>query len=68
MAAPVAFMDRLRNLYVLGFYSLPEGKSDMGFIGDQPIEGPYPGPNAAALTHVAALLDDLKLAREARIG
>jgi len=67
MAAPVAFMDRLRNLYVLGFYSLPEGKSDMGFIGDQPIEGPYPGPNAAALTHFAALLDDLKLPRGARI-
>lgn len=61
MTAPVAFMDRLRNLFVLGFYSLPEGKADMGFIGDQPIEGPYPGPNDAAMTHFAALLKDLKL-------
>ncbi len=61
MAQPVAFMDRLRNLFILGFYSLPEGKADMGYIGDQPTEGPYPGPTDAALTHFAALLDELKL-------
>lgn len=61
MATPVTFMDRLRNLFVLGFYSLPEGKADMGFIGDQPTEGPYPGPTAEALTHLAALLETLKL-------
>ncbi len=62
MAQPVAFMDRLRNLFVLGFYSLPEGKADMGYIGDQPTEGPYPGPDQAALAHLAGLLDTLKLA------
>ncbi len=61
MAKPVAFMDRLRNLFVLGFYSLPEGKADMGFIGDQPIEGAYPGPNDAALAHFTALVEELKL-------
>ena len=61
MARPVAFMDRLRSLFVLGFYSLPEGKADMGFIGDQPIEGAYPGPNEAALAHFAALAKELKL-------
>lgn len=61
MAKPVAFMDRLRNLFVLGFYSLPEGKADMGFIGDQPIEGAYPGPNDAALVHFTALVKELKL-------
>ncbi|KQM66285.1 MULTISPECIES: gluconate 2-dehydrogenase subunit 3 family protein [unclassified Sphingomonas] len=61
MAKPVAFMDRLRNLFVLGFYSLPEGKADMGFIGDQPTEGPYPGPSDAALTHFNALMKELKL-------
>ncbi len=61
MAKPVAFMDRLRNLFVLGFYSLPEGKADMGFIGDQVIEGPYPGPDAKALAHFDALVKELKL-------
>ncbi|MFK3891135.1 gluconate 2-dehydrogenase subunit 3 family protein [Sphingomonas sp. NPDC079357] len=61
MVQPVAFMDRLRNLFVLGFYSLPEGKADMGYIGDQPTEGPYPGPTAEAQAHFAALLASLKL-------
>ncbi|HTG39606.1 gluconate 2-dehydrogenase subunit 3 family protein [Sphingomonas sp.] len=58
---PVRFMDRLRHLFVLGFYSLPEGKEDMGFIGDQPTQGPYPGPSDEALTHLSALLAALKL-------
>lgn len=62
MQMPVRFMDRLRGLFVLGFYSLPEGKADMGYIGDQPTEGAYPGPSDAALKQLAALLADLKLA------
>lgn len=61
MVRPVAFMDRLRNLFVLGFYSLPEGKADMGYIGDQPTEGPYPGPSSDAQAHLSALLTTLKL-------
>jgi hypothetical protein len=62
MAAPVAFMDTLRHLFVLGFYSLPEGKADMGFIGDQPTPGDYPGPTPEALAHLADLLDRMGLA------
>jgi len=62
MAAPVAFMDTLRKLFVLGFYSLPEGKADMGYIGDQPTQGPYPGPSKEALAHLDRVLRDMKLA------
>ncbi|UZK69041.1 gluconate 2-dehydrogenase subunit 3 family protein [Sphingomonas sp. S1-29] len=58
---PVKFIDRLRHLFVLGFYTLPEGKKDMGYVGDQPTEGPYPGPSVDARTHLAALLAELKL-------
>jgi hypothetical protein len=61
MEMPVRFMDRLRHLFVLGFYTLPEGKRDMGFIGDQPTEGPYPGPSDEALAHLSALLAELKI-------
>ncbi len=61
MVAPVAFMDRLRYLFVLGYYSLPEGRGDMGYIGDQPTEGAYPGPTPEALAHLSALLETLKL-------
>ena len=67
MVKPVAFMDRLRNLFVLGFYSLPEGKADMGYIGDQVIEGPYPGPDAKALAHLSALIKELKLENKAQV-
>jgi hypothetical protein len=61
MAAPVAFMDTLRHLFVLGFYSLPEGKADMGFIGDEPTPGAYPGPSSEALAHLAEALDRMGL-------
>jgi len=63
MEAPVAFMDTLRYLFVLGFYSLPEGKADMGFIGDQPTPGAYPGPTPEALTHFTEMLAEMRLAR-----
>lgn len=62
MAAPVAFMDTLRYLFVLGFYSLPEGKADMGYIGDEPTPGDYPGPSPEALAHFAQMLDRMGLA------
>ncbi|MBC9035129.1 gluconate 2-dehydrogenase subunit 3 family protein [Sphingomonas sp. JC676] len=62
MAKPVAFMDTLRYLFVLGFYSLPEGKADMGFIGDQPTPGLYPGPPPEALAHLKRMLVGMGLA------
>jgi len=62
MAKPVAFMDTLRHLFVIGFYSLPEGKADMGFIGDQPTPGDYPGPTPEALAHFTDMLVGLGLA------
>jgi hypothetical protein len=61
MVAPIAFMDTLRKLFVLGFYSLPEGKADMGYIGDTPIEGPYPGPSSEALAHFAKVMEGMGL-------
>lgn len=61
MKAPVQFMDTLRYLFVLGFYSLPEGKADMGFIGDQPSQGEYPGPTPEALAHLAKVLETMNL-------
>lgn len=61
MAAPVAFMDTLRYLFVLGFYSLPEGKKDMEFIGDEPTTGDYPGPTPEALAHFNKMLDGMGL-------
>ena len=61
MVAPVAFMETLRKLFVLGFYSLPQGKDDMGYIGEQPTPGPYPGPSETALAHLSGVLAELGL-------
>jgi hypothetical protein len=62
MTAPVHFMDKLRYLFVLGFYSLPEGKADMGYIGDQPTPGDYPGPTPEALAHFEKMIGQMGLA------
>lgn len=52
---------RLRGLIVGGYCTTPEGKASLGYIGNTPIIGDWPGPSDAALTHLRALLKDLKL-------
>src|SRR3546814_13807169 len=61
------FRSTRRNLFGLGVYSLPEGKADMGFIGDQPTPGAYPGPTPEALAHFTHMLTGLGLAFD-RVG
>jgi hypothetical protein len=55
------FFARLRGLMLAGFYSLPEGMKDIGYMGNQPVLGPFPGPTPEALAHFNAALTDLKL-------
>lgn len=58
---PAEFFTRLRALMLAGFYSLPEGMKDIGYMGNQPSVGPYPGPPAEALVHLNAALAKLNL-------
>ncbi len=46
------FFARLRGLMMMGFYSLPEGTADIGYMGNNPVLGPYPGPTREALAHL----------------
>jgi hypothetical protein len=46
------FFARLRSLMLGGFYSLPEGIADIGYMGNAPIAGPWPGPTPEALAHL----------------
>jgi hypothetical protein len=46
---PSQFFARLRGLVMTGFYSLPEGYNDIGYIGNTPSLEPYPGPTKEAL-------------------
>jgi hypothetical protein len=58
---PVRFFARLRGLMLAGFYSLPEGIADIGYTGNVPQLGDYPGPSAEAMAHLNASLMKLGL-------
>jgi hypothetical protein len=60
-ARPAEFFVRLRALMLGGFYSLPEGMKDIGYMGNTPSVGEYPGPTPEALAHLNAALTRLKL-------
>ena len=55
------FFARLRSLMLGGFYSLPEGIADIGYMGNAPIAGPWPGPTPEALAHLNVGLAKLGL-------
>ena len=56
---PAFFFARLRALLMGGFYSLPEGMKDIGYIGNTPMTGDYPGPTPEAMAHLDAALTKL---------
>lgn len=56
------FFDRFRFLSVGAFYTTVEGMDDIGYIGNVPISGDYPGPSPEAMNHLAGVLDELGLA------
>ena len=55
------FFVRLRALMLGGFYSQPEGIADIGYKGNNPTPGMYPGPTPEALAHLNAALVKLGL-------
>lgn len=58
-AAPA--FHRLRGLIVGGYYTTPEGKAAIGYIGNTPIVGEWPGPSDEAMQHLRKLLTSLNL-------
>jgi len=58
---PAEFFARWRTLMMSGFYSMPEGIADIGYMGNTPSVGPYPGPTTEALAHLNASLTKLGL-------
>ena len=55
------FFDRLRYLAVGAYYTTEAGMKDVGYIGNVPIAGAYPGPSDEALAHLAGVLKHLGL-------
>ena len=58
---PAQFFARMRGLMMIGFYSLPEGAADIGYMGNKPSLGPYPGPTREALAHLNEAMTNMGL-------
>lgn len=58
---PAQFFVRLRSLMLSAFYSQPQGIADIGYLGNTPSQGLYPGPTADAMAHLSASLARLGL-------
>lgn len=55
------FFERFRYLSVGAFYTTEAGTDDIGYIGNVPIGGNYPGPSDEAMAHLAGVLEQLGL-------
>ena len=55
------FFARFRYLTVGAFYSTQVGVEDIGYDGNRPIVGEYPGPDEAAMAHLQGVLRTLDL-------
>ncbi|MBT5682665.1 MAG: gluconate 2-dehydrogenase subunit 3 family protein, partial [Gammaproteobacteria bacterium] len=45
----------------IAYFASPEGTKDIGYIGNTPIAGDYPGPTPEAMAHLDKMLSDLGL-------
>lgn len=59
--APVAFFSLLRALVTGMYYSSPAGVQELGYQGNVPISGDYPGPSPEALQHLNTIKAELGL-------
>jgi hypothetical protein len=50
-----------RKLVLAAFFCTPEGTKDLGYIGNIPIIGDYPGPSEEAMAHLNTKLQELGL-------
>ncbi len=57
--------DGIRTLVTVAFFSSPAGSRDLGYLGNVPIAGDYPGPSPEATEHLAQALAALGLSEHA---
>jgi hypothetical protein len=58
-----AFLSRMKFLTTGAYYTSEVGIKELGYVGNVPIEGDYPGPTKEALAHLDKVLSSLKLKR-----
>lgn len=57
--------DRFKRLVLAAFFCSPEGNRDIGYIGNVPMAGDYPGPSFEANKHLEQVLIELGLSEYA---
>lgn len=60
-AQAATFFASLRALVILGYYTTPEGEAELGYVGNTPSQGIYPGPGPEPLAHLQQQMDALGL-------
>ena len=53
--------NRFRQLVLAAFFCSPQGTKEIGYLGNVPIAGDYPGPSDEAMNHLNQVLTDLGL-------
>lgn len=56
---------RFKNLILGAYFCTPQGCKDIGYLGNVPIAGDYPGPTAQAKAHLDGVLAELGLTQYA---
>ncbi|CAH9050480.1 hypothetical protein PSECIP111854_00539 [Pseudoalteromonas sp. CIP111854] len=56
---------RFKNLVLGAYFCTPEGCKDIGYLGNVPIAGDYPGPTIEAKAHLDGVLAELGLSEYA---
>lgn len=55
------FFSLLRALVTGMYYTSPQGVSELGYQGNVPVSGEYPGPSPAAIQHLQKVIKELGL-------
>jgi len=58
---PAEFFSRFRSLTLGAYYTTPEGWTEIGYVGNQPGTGDYPGPTPEAAAHIKAVIEGMGL-------
>jgi hypothetical protein len=58
---PAQFFGRMRALTMGAYYTTQEGWKDIGYMGNSPITGDYPGPTPEALAHIKGVIEGMGL-------
>ena len=58
---PAEFFNRFRTLTLGAYYTTTEGWAEIGYIGNQPGTGDYPGPTPEAAAHIKGVIEGMGL-------